>query len=77
MQNYEEHVQKRINEIWTKIQQKQEDLLNEFQNELEQIIEDCAMIKYEKMAIIKFTYKGDERDAEIEAVKKEMEELKD
>ena len=50
--------------------------------ELEEIIEECAGLKYEKMSEIKFQYKNcsedqhAERDQEIEKVKTEMEVLK-
>ena len=82
MQNYEENIQQKINDIWTSVQQKQDQLQNDFQTELEDIIEDCAGIKFEKMAEIKFMYKKcDEsefaaRDAELAQVKQDMEELK-
>jgi len=52
------------------------------QDELEQIIEDCAGEKFEKMAEIKFLFKNcDEdgakkRDEELLNVKKEMEVIK-
>ena len=44
---------------------------NKFQTQLEDIVEECAMIKFEKMAEIKMMYKNCEegkfkdRDAEI------------
>lgn len=64
------------------MQQKQEQLQNDHQTEVESIIEECAQIKFEKMAEIKFMYKNCEadkikqRDGELQAVKNEMEELK-
>lgn len=82
MQNYEENIQQKINDIWTYVQQQQDHLQNAFQAELEDIIEDCAGIKFERMAEIKFMYKKCEesefaaRDAELAQVKQDMEELK-
>lgn len=81
---YEEDIQLRINEIWTETQNKQELIQNEFQDSLENIIEECASLKFEKMAEIKFMYKKfnddpekqKERDQEIENVKQEMEVIK-
>mmetsp|Transcript_14285 Transcript_14285/g.24316 ORF Transcript_14285/g.24316 Transcript_14285/m.24316 type:complete len:87 (-) Transcript_14285:547-807(-) len=82
MQNYEEHIQQKINEVWTDIQQKQDKLQNDFQGQLEEIIEECAQIKFEKMAEIKFAFKNcdpskvAERDQQLQLVKQDMEELK-
>ena len=58
LQNYEEHIQQRINDVWNSVQQKQENLQNEYQEEVESIIEETAQIKFEKMAEIKFLYKN-------------------
>lgn len=81
---YEEDIQVRINEIWTETQVKTELIQNEYQNNLEQIIEDQTSMKFERMAEIKFMYKKfqddpekmKERDQELEGVKQEMELLK-
>jgi hypothetical protein len=54
---YEEDIQVKINEIWTTTQTKQELIQNEYQNSLEQIIEDCASMKFEKMGEIKVMFK--------------------
>lgn len=72
LQNYEEHIQEKINEVWQENQREQEQVQNDYQQELETIIEECAQIKYEKMAEIKIMFKncgperGDERDKELE-----------
>lgn len=65
------------------IQKKQDQIQNDFQNKLEQIIEDCAQLKYEKIAEVKFMYKKEEdpekiaeRDKEIDQIKSDMEALK-
>lgn len=48
-----------------------ETVQNDFQNELEEIIEECAQIKFEKMAEIKLMFKNcppeqiSERDKEL------------
>ena len=82
LQNYEQHIQQQINDIWNDCQKKQEQLQNNFQVELEEIIEECAGIKYEKMSDIKLLYKNCSEDQipakerELAQVKIDMEELK-
>ena len=58
LEKYEENIQTKINEIWANIQSKQDDLQNDFQTELESIYEECASLKFEKIAEIKFMYKN-------------------
>ena len=59
------------NEIKT-FEEARGNVVNDYQQELETIIEECAQIKFEKMAEIKIMFKncgperGDERDKELE-----------
>jgi hypothetical protein len=74
LQKYEEDIQLRINEIWTETQEKQELIQNEYQDEVESIIEDLMEMKFEKMGEVKFMYKKLLDDPE--KVKERDDELK-
>mmetsp|Transcript_2357 Transcript_2357/g.3567 ORF Transcript_2357/g.3567 Transcript_2357/m.3567 type:complete len:83 (+) Transcript_2357:1070-1318(+) len=82
MQQYEDLIQTKINDVWTNIQERLDQLQTDYQDEVEEIIEDCAQLKFEKMAEIKIMYKNcpeeeiADRDKEIAVVKQEMEEIK-
>ena len=82
MNNYEECIQDKINDIWNSIQEQQEQVQTEFQDEYERIIEEAAQMKFEKIAEIKLMFKDctsdmeSERERALADVKREMEDFK-
>ena len=82
---YEEKIQARIGEVWSKVEAKQEVLQKNYQDQLENIIDEVAQTKYEKLHELKMDYKNmaqddEEMKQEMESKKaallQEMEELK-
>lgn len=85
MQEYEEKVQAKIQQIWTQIEQKTEKLQKDYQNQRDAIIDEVAELKYEKIAEIKAEFKGvdssdeekmAEKDAKLKQIQDEMDKLK-
>lgn len=86
LQEFEEKFQRRIQEVWSTIEQKQDTLQKDYQSKLEQIYEDVTQIKFERIAEVKHAYKdidqerdtekAEEMEQEIKKIKEETEVLK-
>lgn len=76
IQEYEEKMQKKIQEMWASMDQKTEELQKEYQDQLEQIIEEVAQQKFERIAEVKIMYKGRTDEESKAAMEEELAEIR-
>ena len=76
IQEYEEKMQKKIQEVWASMDQKTEILQKEYQDQLETIIEEVAQQKFERIAEVKVMYKGRTDEESKTAMDEELAEIR-
>lgn len=79
MEEIEQQLQEKIQEVFTDFEGKQDKLQKEYQDKLESILEDVTQLKFEKMAEVKVAFKNmdQENEENIKWRDEEIQQIKD